>query len=1159
MHVKNPLIFGLMTILLIGGSVLPAMSQASPENLRIVINEVEFNPYGNDVSEYVELYNPTSEDIDISGWTILTTSTWKEFTIPDNTIITSEGFATFNHVKYWFKDIGDNVSLYDDTGLLIDMTPMLADKSDDGMSWQRSSDGLDTDSNDDWELKTMTPRTSNGKIILEDVSQFILSTSIGSAEKDFGDTLTISGSVSERLYQANQSFVQEQIKIQIQGPNYYKTVSLYPDGNLEFSTALGLVKSTGVKAGQYTVTSIYGDYTDVSNFSVGVEIESPEVEEKQSTEQLSMFTDKESYIPGETVILSASTDASMEYAGLKYTVKNPDWDVVFSGTIFPNENFSTVHKSAGGQLYPFSTQLFMSTVKPVYGTYTVNGAYSFAGTGIGITSSVTTQTTFELVEDIKEDKPISLWTDKDVYEVGEIVKITGRSNDFWTEDLSLHIVQTGILTSQSYENTGSGGHGQTDAYQLDPLDETHSVKLNGDGTFEYDFKINDGANRNLIYGDYAITASEYFGEITKIIKVVENAETFSEVRTPLGLKIDKSEYHLMQNVAISGHILDYTPKIRDNFLNAVDITFIDPSGQTLQYADHKRHGDHTNCNLNDCDQFLTPLIFKGIPDQVGNYKIDAILYPNQFDHGTWTIKATYHFNKTVETVNFDITSAMDSVIEEVEEKEPIVFEICKSDRARANEIIKDMKTIVKGIPPSMESIDCSNNIEFFTGDKLVIKGKVDLQNPTSLDQSSTNPSGSTQTGHSYSTNYAHATHNYIEVSIPYPKSMSITKSTDYITVPDEGEDYHGGGGYGGGSSVNADGERIGGTTTTREDADRSTGYDGQAILKKQKVLLKDMSFKAYPDDDGNFGGLFELRPGVFASGTYTVKASYFGYQDEQLVTITDNSLKGNQKPSIIITTDKNSYKPGEIVEISGNILNTFYYDTVSVLVETPHVSQFNCFEMDCGLGNNAKKMRVTESVEGAIFSWNYKLGSDQASIGQYKVIADTHFGEAEKSFVVIDESSVEMTPKEISKKKIIDKFNRISDSDISISLDSKKTDDVELSPRVIQGSLFTAARGEESMVNIQVTTASGSCVIGQDTSCMVNESTRKPGAIYEIVTIDDKSYKIRYSGSDVRLEKFTILPELSGEQIDIKDWNVQIIKDNQPSRFYYKISYVNLE
>ena len=65
--------------------------------------------------------------------------------------------------------------------------------------------------------------------------------------------------------------------------------------------------------------------------------------------------------------------------------------------------------------------------------------------------------------------------------------------------------------------------------------------------------------------------------------------------------------------------------------------------------------------------------------------------------------------------------------------------------------------------------------------------------------------------------------------------------------------------------------------------------------------------------------------------------------------------------------------------------------------------------------------------------------------------------------------------------------------------------------------------------------------------------------IYEIVTIDDTNYKIRYSGADVRLEKFSILPELDATQIDIKDWNVQVIKDDQPSRFYYKISYVNLE
>ena len=43
----------------------------------IVINEVELNPYGNDlhsdVYEWVELYNPTDDDIDLSGWTLSTT------------------------------------------------------------------------------------------------------------------------------------------------------------------------------------------------------------------------------------------------------------------------------------------------------------------------------------------------------------------------------------------------------------------------------------------------------------------------------------------------------------------------------------------------------------------------------------------------------------------------------------------------------------------------------------------------------------------------------------------------------------------------------------------------------------------------------------------------------------------------------------------------------------------------------------------------------------------------------------------------------------------------------------------------------------------------------------------------------------------------------
>ena len=65
------------------------------------------------------------------------------------------------------------------------------------------------------------------------------------------------------------------------------------------------------------------------------------------------------------------------------------------------------------------------------------------------------------------------------------------------------------------------------------------------------------------------------------------------------------------------------------------------------------------------------------------------------------------------------------------------------------------------------------NDGFKVGDKLVVTGKVIPKAMTSLDQSSSNPSGNTQTGHSYSTNYAQSVMNYVEVTIPYPKSMFV--------------------------------------------------------------------------------------------------------------------------------------------------------------------------------------------------------------------------------------------------------------------------------------------------------------------------------------------------------------------------------------------------
>ena len=206
MHLKNPLLFGLMAILLLGGTITPVLGQSSSELNSVLINEIEMNPAGSDAGmgtagsgissksiegisgsqEYVELYNPTSQEIDIGGWSLTPSATWKTYEIPPNTIIQPKSFLAFTNVNYWFKDFGETVSLYHNDGTLMDKTPLLVDKNDDSSSWQRITDGLDNNSIDDWELKRMTPISSNGKIIETNINEFLFTGEIEKTDYTFG-------------------------------------------------------------------------------------------------------------------------------------------------------------------------------------------------------------------------------------------------------------------------------------------------------------------------------------------------------------------------------------------------------------------------------------------------------------------------------------------------------------------------------------------------------------------------------------------------------------------------------------------------------------------------------------------------------------------------------------------------------------------------------------------------------------------------------------------------------------------------------------------------------------------------------------------------------------------------------------------------------------
>ena len=103
MNVNLALVF---SVLLFAGILAPAYAASTDH---VVINEVDINPPGDDsatISEWVELYNPTDSDIDMSGWSVASTTILKKtMTISSGTIIEPGQFLTYSYDTVWFTDV----------------------------------------------------------------------------------------------------------------------------------------------------------------------------------------------------------------------------------------------------------------------------------------------------------------------------------------------------------------------------------------------------------------------------------------------------------------------------------------------------------------------------------------------------------------------------------------------------------------------------------------------------------------------------------------------------------------------------------------------------------------------------------------------------------------------------------------------------------------------------------------------------------------------------------------------------------------------------------------------------------------------------------------------------------------------------------------------
>ena len=425
----------LLSVILIAGISAPAYAQTISDY--VVINEVDTNPFGDDsqyVSEWVELYNPTDDDVDLSGWQIASTTVLKKtFTIPDGTIISSGDFLTFVNEKLWFTDTAESVELRNIDGIVIDKTREIFDLDNDLKSWQRTSDGYS-----EWKFVAATAGGSNGKLSTDEIFDTVVVTvSSDKSSYIFDETAIISGTVSEKIFIEKPYFQTEPIKINISGPNFYHAVSLYPDSNLNYETTLSLVQVLGIGEGIYDVSVIYDGVVSETTFSVNSEV----IEEiqKETVSPLIVMTDKSEYFPGQLVTITGVTSEIILYESLQFTITDSIGDLVANGNLFTSD----------GQ---FETSIFLTTVNPNYGVYTIDVEYV----------DDVASTTFNVVEDFIDEPvivldSIILDTDKSEYLLNDFMTLSGTITNFDPDsDIYYQVVYFSFKNSDGKSPTFSG-------------------------------------------------------------------------------------------------------------------------------------------------------------------------------------------------------------------------------------------------------------------------------------------------------------------------------------------------------------------------------------------------------------------------------------------------------------------------------------------------------------------------------------------------------------------------------------------------------------------------------------------------------------------------------------------------------------------------------
>jgi hypothetical protein len=150
----------------VGGSP-GQMDPFTPSPLRnVVINEILPHTENPAVPQFIELYNHSTNSVNVSGCILTDDPTTNKFVIPPGTMIGPAGFVAFTQSQFSFTLNGQGETLYfikPDGSRVLDAVQFGAQS--DGISYGRWPDGA----NDFYAFTTNTPGTNNSTIVIGDI------------------------------------------------------------------------------------------------------------------------------------------------------------------------------------------------------------------------------------------------------------------------------------------------------------------------------------------------------------------------------------------------------------------------------------------------------------------------------------------------------------------------------------------------------------------------------------------------------------------------------------------------------------------------------------------------------------------------------------------------------------------------------------------------------------------------------------------------------------------------------------------------------------------------------------------------------------------------------------------------------------------------------